>query len=149
MFVGAITYYWLPDTPMNAKFLTTQEKVAVLKHVSVNMTGVSNRKARPREILEAMADPQIWLLVFPGIFASMSAGLTGTYSTTLIHDLGYKERQTALLNMPTGLVGITTNLIVGFGIRKTSNRWMWAVGLTVRTYFPELSSFVAFTNSTS
>jgi MFS family permease len=70
MFVGALTWYWLPDTPMNAKFLKTEEKVALLKHVSVNMTGVSNHKARPKEILEAVKDPQIYLLVLPGIFVS-------------------------------------------------------------------------------
>jgi hypothetical protein len=33
--------------------------------------------------------------------------------------------------MPTGVVGIITNLTVGFGIRRTSNRWMWGIGLTV------------------
>jgi predicted MFS family arabinose efflux permease len=61
----------------------------------------------------------------------MSSGLTGTYSTTLIKKLGFTGRQSALLNMPTGLVGICTNLTVGFGIRRTSNRWLWGIGLTV------------------
>ena len=68
LFVGALTYYWLPDNPMNAKFLKTDEKVAILKHVSVNMTGVTQHRARPRKILEALRDPQIYMLVFPGIF---------------------------------------------------------------------------------
>jgi hypothetical protein len=63
---------------------------------------------------------------------AMSAGLTGTYSTTLIKKMGFTSKQSALLNMPAGVVGITTNLIVGFGIRHTSNRWAWAVGTTLR-----------------
>jgi MFS family permease len=70
MVVGAMTWLWLPDTPMNAKFLKTEEKVALLKHVSVNMTGVVNHKPRPKELLETIRDPQIYLLVFPGIFVS-------------------------------------------------------------------------------
>jgi hypothetical protein len=151
MAVGALTLWWLPDTPMNARFLNDREKVAILKHVSVNMTGISNNKPRPRELLEGLKDPQIWGLVLPGIFvsfftvpfsgaitdsfqASMSSGLSGTFSTTLIHQKGFTERQTALLNMPVGVVGIITNLTVGFGIRKTSNRWMWGVGLTIRKF---------------
>jgi hypothetical protein len=73
---------------------------------------------------------QIEVLI--GWQASMSSGLTGTYSTTLIHDMGFNNRKAALLNMPTGAFGIVANLIVGFGIRKTSNRWAWAVGLTLR-----------------
>jgi MFS family permease len=70
--IGLLTYFWLPDTPMNAKFLKTEEKVAVLNHVSVNMTGVANYKARPKEIAEAFSDPQVYLLVLPGIFVSRS-----------------------------------------------------------------------------
>jgi len=44
--------------------------------------------------------------------------------------MGFSRRQSALLNMPTGVVGIIANMTVGFGIRHTSNRWAWAVGLT-------------------
>jgi MFS family permease len=73
LFVGALTFWWLPDSPMNAKFLKTEEKVAILKHVSINMTGVSNYKARPREVLEAFRDPQVYLLVVPGIFVGLSS----------------------------------------------------------------------------
>jgi hypothetical protein len=68
--IGIIVLLYLPDHPMNAKFLTTEEKVAVLRHVSINMTGVANRTPRPRELLEALRDLQILLLIFPGIFVS-------------------------------------------------------------------------------
>jgi MFS family permease len=70
--IGTLAFFWLPDTPMNAKFLKTDEKVAVLNHVSVNMTGVANYKARPKEIAEAFSDPQVYLLVLPGVFVSVS-----------------------------------------------------------------------------
>lgn len=62
----------------------------------------------------------------------MSQGLTGTYSTTLIKNMGFSSKKAALLNMPMGVVGIATNLIVGFGIRRSSNRWAWAVAVTIR-----------------
>jgi hypothetical protein len=68
--VGIAVLLYLPDTPMNAKFLTTGEKVALLRHVSINMTGVANRTPRPKELLEAVRDLQILLLIFPGIFVS-------------------------------------------------------------------------------
>jgi hypothetical protein len=48
--------------------------------------------------------------------------------------MGFKPRQAALLNMPSGVVGIICNLVVGFGIRHTSNRWAFAVSLTFRKY---------------
>lgn len=61
--IGLCTFFLLPDTPMKAKWLTPGEKVALLKHVSVNQTGIENRKFRPREILEALCDPQLYLML--------------------------------------------------------------------------------------
>ncbi len=68
--IGACTMLFLPDTPMQAKWLSDDEKVSLLKHISVNMTGVDNRKFRPRQILEALCDPQIYLLVLSVILVS-------------------------------------------------------------------------------
>lgn len=64
----------------------------------------------------------------------MSLGLTGTYSTTLIRDLGFNNKKSALLNMPAGVVSIVCNLVVGFGIRRTSHRFLWAIGVAIREY---------------
>jgi len=61
--VGACVIIFLPDTPMKAKWLSDNEKVALLKHVSVNKTGVENRKFRGKEVVEALLDPQVYLLL--------------------------------------------------------------------------------------
>lgn len=61
--IGLWTFLLLPDTPMKARWLSDREKMVLLKHVSVNQTGIQNRKFRPKEILEAVLDPQIWLLL--------------------------------------------------------------------------------------
>jgi MFS family permease len=70
LIVGILTFLWLPDTPMNAKFLSVEEKVAILKHVSVNMTGISQPRYRKKEIWEAAKDPQVYMLWFPGVLVS-------------------------------------------------------------------------------
>lgn len=61
--VGIATALLVPDTPMKASWLTSVEKMALLKHVSVNKTGLSSRKFRFKEIIEGLLDPQIWLLL--------------------------------------------------------------------------------------
>jgi len=60
--IGLITLLLLPDTPMTAHFLSEPEKVTLLKHVAVNQTGIQNKKFKPRQILEVVMDPQLWLL---------------------------------------------------------------------------------------
>ena len=58
---------------------------------------------------------------------SVSSGVVTTYSATLIRNLGFDPKQAALMNMPSGVVSIFFTLLVGFGTRYVSNRWMWNV----------------------
>lgn len=60
--VGAVVFFFIPDTPMKARFLTEVEKVALLKHISENKTGVWNKKFNYKQIFEAIFDVQVWLL---------------------------------------------------------------------------------------
>jgi sugar phosphate permease len=60
--LGICTILCVPDTPMKARWLSDKEKLRLLKHVSVNRTGIQNRKFQPRQILEALLDPQLYLL---------------------------------------------------------------------------------------
>lgn len=68
--VGSCVVLFLPDTPMKARWLSDDEKVALLKHVSVNQTGIENRKFRGKEILEALMDPQLYLLLISVVLVS-------------------------------------------------------------------------------
>jgi MFS family permease len=70
--IGLCTLLFLPDTPMQARWLSTSEKVALLKHVSVNQTGIESRKFRPKQILEALCDPQMYLMTLSVVLVGSS-----------------------------------------------------------------------------
>ncbi|EFQ25972.1 major facilitator superfamily transporter [Colletotrichum graminicola M1.001] len=125
--IGICTILFVPDTPMQATWLSDTEKVALLKHVSVNQTGIESRKFRPGHILEALMDPQMYMLTMAVVLLSVSSGVITTYSATLIRNLGFDPKHAALMNMPSGVVSIFFTLLVGYGIRHTSNRWAWIV----------------------
>lgn len=78
--LGICAFLFLPDTPMDAKWLSNTEKIALLKHVSVNQTGIANRKFRIAEIYEALVDPQIWLLFLTTLMVSA----VHSYQTNLV-----------------------------------------------------------------
>ena len=125
--IGLTVFFFLPDTPMKARWLSDMEKTALLKHVSTNNTGIQNRKFKPRQILEALMDPQMWLLLLATILLSVSSGVITTYSATLIRNLGFTPRRAALMNMPSGAVSIFFTLFVGYGVRKQSHRWAFVI----------------------
>ncbi|KAL9942783.1 hypothetical protein D7B24_004172 [Verticillium nonalfalfae] len=145
--IGVATFLLLPDTPMKARWMTDGEKVALLKHVSVNQTGITDKTFRPKQILEALADPQIYLMVLAVVLLSVSSGVVTTYSATLIRNLGYTPKKAALMNMPSGVVSIFFTLFVGFGIRIKSHRWAWIVACICPAIMGgALMSFLPVTN---
>ncbi|KAE8354270.1 major facilitator superfamily domain-containing protein [Aspergillus coremiiformis] len=129
--VGLLTMGWMPDTPMKARWLSESEKVALLRHVSVNQTGVWRRAVDVKQIWEAVWDVQLWGLTVATICTSVSSGVVTTYSATLINGFGFTPPQAALLNTPSGLVSIVFTLVVGVGIRRTSHRWAWFICCTI------------------
>ncbi|KAF4993469.1 hypothetical protein FGRMN_6475 [Fusarium graminum] len=147
VFIGLATLIFLPDTPMKAKWLTSTEKVALLKHVSVNQTGIQSRRFRPKEIMEALCDPQLYLMLLSVVLLSVSSGVVTTYSATLIRNLGYDPKKAALMNMPSGVVSIFFTLSVGFGIRHKSHRWAWIIACIIPAIVGgALMSFLPSTN---
>ncbi|KAL2166170.1 hypothetical protein VTG60DRAFT_3176 [Thermothelomyces hinnuleus] len=145
--VGWSVILFLPDTPMKARWLSDNEKVALLKHVSVNQTGVQNRKFRAKEIVEALLDPQIWLLLLSVVLLSVSSGVVTSYSATLIKNLGYDPKRAALMNTPSGAVSIFFTLFVGFGIRLQSHRWAFIIACVIPAILGGgLMSFLPVTN---
>ncbi|KAK4154912.1 major facilitator superfamily domain-containing protein [Chaetomidium leptoderma] len=145
--VGSCVVFFLPDTPMKATWLSDKEKVALLKHVSVNQTGIENRKFRGKEILEALMDPQIYLLLVSVVLLSVSSGVITTYSATLIRGLNFDSKQSALMNTPSGAVSIFFTLFVGFGIRLQSHRWAFIIACIIPAIIGgALMSFLPITN---
>jgi MFS family permease len=69
--IGATAALVLPDTPMTATWLSEEEKVALLSHVSENRTGVENHTTKWSQVTELLLDPQMWLLTLITILVSI------------------------------------------------------------------------------
>ncbi|KAK1754439.1 allantoate permease [Echria macrotheca] len=131
--IGILTFFVLPDTPMEAGWLKDGEKVALLRHISVNQTGVGQRKFRVVEIWEALRDPQVWLIWASGMLMAGTSAVTVTYSSTLIRNMGYTPKEATLLNMPGGAISIFSQLLPAWRIRRGDPRTAWALILLIPT----------------
>ena len=60
--VGLFIWILLPDNPMKANWLSEGEKVALLRNVAFNQTGIENRRFKLSQVLEIFTDVQLWLL---------------------------------------------------------------------------------------
>lgn len=67
---GIATFFILPDSPMKAKWLSEPEKAALLKHVSINQTGIQNKHFKIGQVWEVLGDIQLWLMTICTICVS-------------------------------------------------------------------------------
>ena len=56
--LGIYMFFFLPDSPVNAKFLTYDQKVLAVKRVAENRTGVKNTEFKRYQVVEAFKDPK-------------------------------------------------------------------------------------------
>lgn len=118
-------FFLLPDSPMEAWFLSNTEKVNLLHHVKINQTGIEHRHFMPSQLKEAAQDWQIWAFFVFIVCLTSGTGVVNAYSATLIKGYGDTARQAALLNMGSGPVAIVSCFFVGFGSRLYGNRWLF------------------------
>lgn len=61
--MAPVTFFFLPDSPEKARFLTEEEK-RVAKSRGVRQSGQEERRSgsalNPKEILGALTDPKAW-----------------------------------------------------------------------------------------
>ena len=60
--IGTLTFFFIPDTPMKASWLSEDEKVALIQHVSENQTGIWSSSLNLRQVWEGVLDIQLWIL---------------------------------------------------------------------------------------
>lgn len=82
---GAITIVWavslfytLPDTPMNARFLSKEDRIKAIERVKDNLTGIKNNRWKKHQAIDALTDPKSWFIFFIGLCCNIpNGGITG------------------------------------------------------------------------
>ncbi len=61
--VGICVLIWMPDSPMNARMLTHEEKIAAIERVRDDQGGIENRTLKKEQVIETLLDVRAWLIV--------------------------------------------------------------------------------------
>ncbi|TQV92020.1 allantoate permease [Cordyceps javanica] len=112
--IGVLAARLLPSSPMTAGFLTRAEKVWAVERVRGNRTGIQNRRLKPRQVLECVADPQAWLLCLVIVLSNIPNGSVSTYQAAVIESFGFSPRVSALLSVASGAAAVASTLAVAW-----------------------------------
>ena len=61
--VGIAVLIWMPDSPVHAKMLTREERIAAIERVRDDQGGTENKTIKKEQIIEALTDTRTWLIV--------------------------------------------------------------------------------------
>ncbi|KAL4924076.1 transcription factor domain-containing protein [Aspergillus undulatus] len=117
-----IAFIYLPDSPMNAFFLTERERYHTVQRLAENKTGITNRQWKWDQALEAIIDLKTWILFFFNIAINIPNGGLTTFSGIIINNLGFSEVNTSLLNMPTGVMSTLSAFVFSWIAAQWKNR---------------------------
>ncbi|KAL2866929.1 putative MFS transporter [Aspergillus lucknowensis] len=108
---------FMPDSPMEAKFLHEREKVVAVERLRANQMGIISREWRWDHVWETLYDVKTWIWFL--LIISISGGIS-TFGSLIITSFGYENFDAILFNLPFGAVQIV--VILGGGWLATRLR---------------------------
>lgn len=108
--VSVAVIIFMPDSPMEAKFLTEHEKLIAVERLRMNQMGVASRVWKWEHVYEALTDIKTWFWFSMLTAISIPSGGISTFGPLIIQGFGFNKFQTILFNMPFGVVQIVATV---------------------------------------
>jgi MFS family permease len=96
-------WFFFPDSPTNAWFLTPEERVLAVQRIKVNQAGVENKHWKRDQFIEALRDPKTWVMALFTAFINIPSSLTNQRQI-IVNEFGFTPIQTTLLGCVDGVV---------------------------------------------
>ncbi|KAM0391830.1 putative transporter [Fusarium culmorum] len=101
--VAFIMFFWMPDSPTEAKFLTDEDKIIAIERLRNNQMGVMSREWRTPHVVEALKDLKTWYWVAMIFCISVPSNGISTFGPLIIKSFVSDPFQTMLFNVPVGI----------------------------------------------
>ncbi|KAI0289618.1 MFS general substrate transporter [Russula brevipes] len=123
--INAILFFFLfPDSPTNAWFLTTDERIKAVRRIKDNQTGVENKLFKKEQMIEALTDPKTWLFALFSALTNVPNSLTNQLQIIVL-SLGFDPLQTTLLACVSGVIEIVTIFTGVMIVSRIPNSRAW------------------------
>ncbi|KZT71376.1 MFS general substrate transporter [Daedalea quercina L-15889] len=116
---SVLFWFFFPDSPATARFLTQAEKVVAVERIKVNQAGVENKHLKREQVVEAFRDPKTYLFFFFAAISNVTNSLSNQRQL-IVAEFGFSDIDTTLLGCVDGLAEII---------------WIF-IGTTAASYWP-------------
>lgn len=116
---AAIVYFFLPNNPLEAKWLSGREQYIVIQRKAADNTGIESKTFKKQQLQEAFLDTKAWLIWFAIIALQVPNGGLTTFNTLIIEGLGFNSLQSSLLAMPPGAMSTLSGIGLSYAASRT------------------------------
>ncbi|KAI1764436.1 MFS general substrate transporter [Hypoxylon sp. FL1150] len=127
IFYGGFLLYYLPDSPLNARWLSDEDRALAIERVRSNRTGVENHVWKWSQFKECITDIQCWILVATFFLDDIPAGGVGSFGSIVVKGFGFSTLYSTLLLVPLGVIQAICILFGGFMTRRFKNIRTWMI----------------------
>ncbi|KAJ3736008.1 major facilitator superfamily domain-containing protein [Lentinula guzmanii] len=127
-------WFWFPNSPTTAWFLTPEERVLAVQRIKVNQTGVENKHWKREQFIETLQDPKIWVMALFAAVANIPNSLTNQRQL-IVAQFGFTPIETTLLGCVDGVMEI---LSIWLGISLAGVKGIGRAYAGVMIYIPGL-----------
>lgn len=107
---AVVVFFFLPDSPVDAKFLNDHDKLLAVERLRANQMGVVSTTWKWEHVTESLLDLKTWFW-FSLMFAiSIPSGGITTFGPLIVNSFGFNSFITILLNIPFGAVQIIATM---------------------------------------
>ncbi|EPS95177.1 hypothetical protein FOMPIDRAFT_1025921 [Fomitopsis schrenkii] len=105
-FITSILFwFFFPDSPATASFLTQEEKVVAIERIKVNQSGVENKHLKREQVIEVFRDPKTYLFFFFAAISNVTNSLSNQRQL-IVKEFGFSSIDTTLLGCVDGVAEI-------------------------------------------
>ncbi|POS81031.1 major facilitator superfamily transporter [Diaporthe helianthi] len=99
---GIVLFFFLPDSILEAKRFSLEEKALLIARGRVAKTGILNKTVKWAQVGEAFMDPQVWILFTFVLFNEVINGGYASFGKLILKGLVTDSLRTTALGIPQG-----------------------------------------------
>ncbi|CAH0055613.1 unnamed protein product [Clonostachys solani] len=124
---GSFLVYYLPDSPMNARWLSEEDRAMAIERVRSNRTGIDTNVWKWSQFKECITDIPCWLLVATFFLDDIPAGGVASFGSIVVKGFGYSTLYSTLLLCPLGVIQAICLLFGGWMTSRFKNIRTWLI----------------------
>ncbi|KAI9786773.1 MAG: hypothetical protein M1816_007780 [Peltula sp. TS41687] len=130
--IGIISYWMVHDFPDEARFLTEEDKLRVLRRLKAdNQSSAEHEEFRMAYFWASVKDFKTWtsVLIYMGAVTPLYS--FSLFLPSILRDLGYSSVRAQLLSVPPYAVACLFTVMVGYLADRTRQRGVFNIGFSL------------------